>query len=114
MTAAKGDLNIEQGSTWVKAWQPLLNGVALTGAWTVQAMARLSYEDPTVLYEWSTAIGNASFSSGIVTLTTTPAASSAWTWREAVYDVEVTHPTDATIKYRIAQGRILVSPEATR
>lgn len=114
MTATKADLTIEQGVLWVKAWQPLLNGSPLTGAWTVQAMVRASVEDATVLHEWSTALGNAAFTSGVVYLTVLPATSTAWAWREGVYDVEVTHPTDPTTKYRVAQGRVRVDPETTR
>jgi hypothetical protein len=41
-----------------------------------------------------------------------PADSSAWTWRSAHYDLEVTSPDGDVI--RMLEGRIRVSPEVTR
>jgi hypothetical protein len=117
MAATKSNIVIEQGVTWVKAWQPQLNGANLIPTpptnWSVKAQVRGNVADAATLYEWSTVIGNAAISAGVVSLTVTPAISSAWTWRKAVYDVEVSNSVTLE-SYRIVEGTVTISPEVTR
>lgn len=65
-----------------------------------------------LLQEWSTAAGNLAIpTAGVVELTITRVMSSAWPWRYARFDVELTDIADK--RARIAQGFIRVSPETT-
>lgn len=109
----KDTLVIVQGASWGRAWPITLAGspIDLTG-WTVKAQVRPVVEDSTVLYEWSTAAGNASTANSSVALTVAPTVSSAWTWYNGVYDVELTSP-DGTV-YRIVEGDVVISREVTR
>lgn len=116
MPALNLDLTVEQGTTWAHGFIPKINGSpVLAAGWTAKAQARTAVPDPEILHEWSTDLGNASVdaTSGVVTLSIRPAESSAWAWRLAVYDLEVTSPDGATT-YRVVQGKIRVSPEVTR
>lgn len=117
MPALSLDLAIEQGVTWAHGFIPQLNGQAVAAGegWTANAQARATVTAPEVLHEWSTALGNVGIdaTTGAVTMTVAPAESSAWPWRQAVYDLEVTSP-DGSTTYRVAQGKIRVSPEVTR
>jgi hypothetical protein len=42
-----------------------------------------------------------------------PDESTDWKWRDAYYDVEITHPSGAP-RIRIAEGKVRVRPEVTR
>ncbi len=107
-------LLIEQGTTWAISW-PILDAAGepmdLTG-WTVRAQIRESVTAAEVLHEFTTAKGNATVEQSYVTLSVAPSESSAWPWRNAVYDVELTDPTGRVA--RIAEGAVTVSPEVTR
>lgn len=112
MPALQRDFIIEQGTSWAHAFQVKVDGTPIGAGWTVRSQVRERASSPVVLHEWSTAAGNAAVVASAVQLTITPAQSTAWTWSRAVYDVEVTSPAGAT--YRVAGGRIVVSPEVTR
>jgi hypothetical protein len=108
------DLTIEEGATWSHGFLPKINDATfLVAGWTAKAQVRPSVDSDTVLYEWSTVLGNAAIADGAVTLSVTPTVSSAWTWVRGAYDLEVSNAA-GTITYRIAQGKIRVLPEVTR
>lgn len=116
MPALVLDLAVEQGTTWAHGFLPQINGTNVLGAgWTGRAQARAEKAATEVLHEWSSEIGNLAIDPdvGSVTLAIDPAESSAWDWPRAYYDVEVTSP-DGEVTYRVAQGRIRLSPEVTR
>lgn len=106
-------LTIPQGTSWGISWPITEDGdAAAIDAWTVKAQVRSTATNPIVLHEWSTEVGNASTEGSAVTLLTSPASTTAWTWERGVYDVELTSP-DGTV-YRIAEGAVYVSREVTR
>jgi hypothetical protein len=107
---------IEQGTTWRCRW-PVINpttGAALNiSAWSARAQVRKWAGADEVLHEWSTTAGNLTVGAdGYLTITVTPAESTAWTWSEGRYDIELTDPTGEVV--RIAAGPVMVSPEITR
>lgn len=108
------DLVIPQGTTWETHW-PVQNTdgtVADLTGWKVKSEVRANPSDPEVLHTWSTDVGNAIVSDGEVILTLIPEVSSAWTWREGVYDIKL-YRLDGTV-VRLTQGMIYVNKEVTR
>lgn len=61
--------------------------------WSVRSQARRSDDDP-LLYEWSTALGNAEVSGTDAVLHVDGLITRAWTWRDALFSVEVVEPDD--------------------
>lgn len=107
-------LVIHQGATWEKRWR-ITDPTAgtprdLTG-WTARGHIRADHASTATLYEWTGSAISCS-ADGYVTVTVVPAVSSAWTWRDAVYDVELVDPAGQVV--RIAQGAVRVSAEVTR
>lgn len=107
-------LTIPQGTSWEVRW-PLqdASGTAsdLTG-WTPRAQARTSLTDLTLLHEWTVAAGNISIVGSSISMRLSPAVSSAWLWRTAVFDVELVH-TDGRVA-RIGRGELIIDPEVTK
>ena len=107
-------LVIQQGTTWGVSW-PITdaqgNPLDVSGS-TVRAQIRPSKDSGEVLHEFSTEAGNAVAEQNAVTLSVQPATSSAWSWRNGVYDVELTDSTGRVA--RIAEGTVTISPEVTR
>lgn len=107
-------LVIQQGTTWAVSW-PITDDqgspLDVSGC-TVRSQIRPAKDSDEVLHEFSTQTGNASAEQNAVTLSVAPAVSSAWTWRNGVYDVELTDPAGRVA--RIAEGTVTVSPEVTR
>lgn len=113
MELREDDLLIAQGSTWgliIPVINPDGTAADLTG-WEPRAQVRKNVKDSTVLYEWSVDDGNASIEESNVILTVPAPVSSAWTWRQGAYDVEVFNGTQVV---RLTQGTIRVDPEVTR
>lgn len=108
------NLTIPQGTTWGVAW-PIVDtegrSVDLTG-WSARSQVRSDVRTEDVLHEWSSEAGTAELDNSYVTLRVAPEVSTDWTWRDGVYDVELTSPDH--VVYRVAEGRISVSPEVTR
>lgn len=113
MSALEFDFEIEQGSD--QAWQwPVQNGgvdVDLT-EYTLRGQVRKNDKDATVLYEWSTTLGNATCDAGSFTIFAPAADSSTWVWRKGVYDIELTAPGGSIT--RVLEGTVEVDPEVTR
>lgn len=110
---ARTALTIPQGTSWGISWPILDDGhPAVLTDWTVLAQVRDIADEETVFYEWGSLRGNVTVDDHCVTLYVRPDESAAWTWRRAVYDVELTDPDGAV--YRIAEGPVYVSPEVTR
>lgn len=120
------NLVIRQGITWRVAF-PIVGDFDHTG-WTVRSQVRRDVNVPEVLYEWSSAAGNAGFemvpaeqltAAGhptttpklCVVLRVPPTVSSSWAWRAGKYDIEATDGNDVLL---VAEGRIEVIPEVTR
>lgn len=107
-------LIVQQGTTWVRRWlitDPATGVPRDLTEWTARAQIRAYIADTTTLFEF-TGSGITCDSNGYVTLTVTPGQSSAWAWRDGVYDLELVDPTGRVA--RIAQGAVRVSPEVTR
>lgn len=105
-------LVIQQGTTWERRWRitdPESGEPRDLSEWTARGQIRISHAEDTVLYEWTDIDCDAD---GYVTIAVTPTESSAWTWRDAVYDLELVDPTGRVA--RIAQGAVRVSAEVTR
>jgi hypothetical protein len=92
------------------------SGVLITNwtGWSVKGQVRERVESPTTLHEWTSQGGspNATFEDSDVVLSLPNATSTAWLWRHARYDVELTDPQSRVV--RIAEGHVTVSREVTR
>ena len=81
--------------------------------WAVRSQVRRAVTDSGVLFEWSTALGNATCDdSGYVSLFWTHAITSTWTWLDGVYDISLTSPAGKIS--RLDSGRVSVQREVTR
>jgi hypothetical protein len=108
------DLTVPQGTTWQASW-PMVDDAGaplLVDGWDVQGQVRSSASSATVLHTWSSSDGSAEATGSTVSVSVTPAVSTAWAWRTGVYDVEVTDPAGPVL--RVVQGRVLVDREITR
>lgn len=116
MPAATYNFQVEQGTTLIKpiVWRDSSgNPVNLTG-YSAKMQARSSVTSDEVLLELSTANGKIVIVplEGKLTLTMSPAVTSAMTWRRARYDLEIT-AGDGNVT-RLIEGEITVSREVTR
>lgn len=105
-------LVIQQGTTWERRWRitdPATGVPRDLTEWSARGQIRDDITDETPLYEWVDIVCDAD---GYVTVAVTPAESSAWTWREGIYDIELVDPAGRVV--RVAQGAVRVSPEVTR
>lgn len=86
----------------------------LTG-WTVKSQVRASRAPGAAMLEDISTLGSISSPSApMQVLLDIPAdASSAWTWDQGEYDVEVHHPSDAARTLRVVQGHITINQEVT-
>ena len=106
-------LTIPQGTSWEVRW-PVQNSdgsPADLSSWTPRAQARNNLTDMTLLYEWTIAAGNISVLDSSIAMAVEPAVSSTWTWRSAIFDVELVHIDGRVI--RIGRGEIIIDPEVT-
>lgn len=108
-------MKIKQGISWARRWpvsDPATGGPLDMTGWSADAQVRASAEDPTVLYEWSTALGNLELGDGTLTISVPPADSLGWEWRQGVYDILVTNPSAQVAL--VAEGNLFVDPAVTR
>lgn len=110
------DIVIQKGTDSGRRW--LVNSKAtgipydLTG-WTVRSQIRTSFGSSVVEHEFSTTLGNAQLTAdGEVILSWSAAETSAWKFRMAVYDIELTSPEGKTL--RLDGGSVSALPEVTR
>ena len=107
-------LRINQGETFQVAI-PVLdeNGtqVDLSGM-TARGQIRARTADATVLHEWTLVNSGLAFDTNNVVLKVPAATSSAWAWRVAEYDLELTDG-DGNVT-RLVEGHVIISPEVTR
>lgn len=109
MTALAYDLTIEQGADF-ELTIPVLDaaGAAQTvTGWTARAQVRRRTDDPTPLAELTCTCTGAQ-----VVVTVPAATSTGWSWTAGRYQIELEDPAGAVT--RLAQGRVVVSPEITR
>jgi hypothetical protein len=107
-------LVIHQGATYQKQWRitdPTTGTPRDLTEWTARGHIRADIADTATLHEFTGSAISCS-ADGYVTITVAPATSSAWTWRDAVYDIELVDPAGQVA--RIAQGAVRVSAEVTR
>lgn len=111
-------LVIRQGMTERFRWpvtDPTTGNPIDISSWSARGQVRKWSNADELLHEWSTATGNLTLGSdGYLTITVAPAVSSAWDWVEGRYDIELTMPGADGDVIRIAEGRVMVSPEITR
>lgn len=96
------------------------NPITDPAGWTTKAQIRSSPEGP-VLYEWNTTPGSGIGTAELtyddtgkvstLTLTTTNAQSSQWTWSSAMWDVFLTTP--GGLAACVAEGNVSVTPAIT-
>lgn len=101
---------VDQGSTYVLEI-PVLNAAGSPTSvvgWTPSGQIRGRHFDDEVLYELDLEVEEAQ-----VNLRIPAADSSAWTFRSARYDIEITSPDGGTTS-RILEGLVVVRPEVTR
>lgn len=99
-----------QQNTQIQLAIPVLDlaGHAFTvTGWTVDAEIKSSDNGGYLLYSWPS--GAAVTSGTNVILTVLPTTSLAWDFTTGWYRVVIQHPTDATQRYRILQGRLFLS-----
>lgn len=108
------DLRINQGESF-RLTIPVLNDsnnpVTVTGM-TARGQIRAWDSSAPALYEWSAANGNLVLSITNVIILVPPAASSAWTFRSAQWDLELVDPATSTTT-RLVEGLVIVEPEIT-
>jgi hypothetical protein len=106
------DFQIQQGTDAGVAW-PITNqaGVAinLTG-WTGVCQFR-AVGTNRLLATLSTANGKMILGNGSLTLVWTAAETSAWKWKQAIFDIELTNPSSKTL--RVMQGLVKLSKEVS-
>lgn len=111
MAALDYDLEIEQGATY-RLTIPVLDEdhrpLDVTG-WSVRGQIRAHHGSAHVLYDLAARLATA----GPTVVLDIPGDDSvAWVWRTGVYDIELVDPGGGSV--RLAQGRVVVSPEVTR
>lgn len=109
MPAINRKLVIEQGSDWSHGFRVIVDGAYIDETWTAASQVRATAGSATVLYEFEPEVTE----DGAVILAVGAAESAAWTWREGVYDIEVTN-ADESVTLRIVEGKVVVDPEVTR
>lgn len=118
--AIKINLVIEAGATFDPSWtwkvgatQATAVPVDLTGA-TARLQVRDEHGSSTILLELTTANGGIILgdAAGTVALLVTDEASTAFTWEEGVYDLEIEF-TDGKVR-RWSSGTVRVSPNVTK
>lgn len=110
MTARSFTLRIEQGSDYQVTVPVLGDGdqpLDVTG-WTVRGQIRCTL-DSAVEHDLASGL---EVTGSNVTLSIPAEISSAWAWRQGVYDVELVDPDGNPT--RLLTGHVLVSPEVTR
>jgi hypothetical protein len=115
VSAGQWTFHVDQGATWQVALtvsddtqQPL----DLTG-YTVRLQARERVTSPTPIISLDSADGIAvDGPAGLISWTVADEVTAAWTWRHAVYNIEIESP--AGLVRRLLQGEIHVSPEVAR
>jgi len=110
-------LLIPQGSTYVHTFTYMNEAgtapVPIT-SWTAQMQMRSKVDSTVVLYDSDT-LGDFTITDGAngeFTLEIPDATTEAWTFTEAVYDIELT--TDANKLIRYLKGSVEIDPEVTR
>lgn len=111
MTALKYDLIVKQGATY-RRWFPVLgdNDQPLSSlvGWSAVGQVRASYAPGAPLLHTL----DLTFDGSYLVLVIPDAVSSAWAWRLARYDVELTAPDGDVTDF--LEGSVVVRPEITR
>jgi hypothetical protein len=116
VSAAYYKITVEQGSTWRRVLTVNDDGgpADLTG-YSARMQVRETVGSPAPLLELTTETGGGitvDGPAGQLTLLITDEASTAWTWRYGVYDLELESPGGEV--ERLLRGELQVDPEVTR
>lgn len=116
MPAAKKNLSIEQYATFFKrlTWRDVKKRpINLTG-WTAVLQMRTNAASPDVLFELSTANGRIVIDplKGVIDLSITDEDTGSLAFSSAAYDLSLYAPGGQ--RYRLIEGKVLVSPGVTR
>lgn len=119
MPAPTVTLWVDQGASW--AYAVAISSDVVDQTWRVRAQVRRCATDDRILHSWTTEAGNAVLAAAVVdgatvttlTLTATPADSTAWDWSKGDFDVVVESP-DGVTRHRVLQGEVKVSRGVTR
>lgn len=116
----KDNLTVDQGTTWSVSW--LLRNpetkepIADFAGWSAKAQVRRAIADVAPLFTWSTTPvedeGTLEYEDGRIHMRVSPTESSAWSWRDGFFSVELTNPDGAVIL--LSTGKMKVIPEITR
>ena len=111
----KKDFKLLQGATFEESitWSDDAGPVNLTG-YTARMQAREEYESATAFIDITTGNGGITLggAAGTIALLLSATATAAITAEHGYYDLELVSPTGRV--YRLLQGKICVSKEATR
>jgi hypothetical protein len=115
MAAAKYNLTIEQGATFIKqiTLSDATTGVArdLTG-WTGRGMIRLTYDDAAPYAVFNVITDGIT---GVLSINLTSVQTAAFEFESALYDVELVQDgTTPEYVERILQGNVFLSKEVTK
>lgn len=113
MPAAKLNLTVEQGATFVKrlVWRDKAKRPISLSGYTAKMQIRESASSATVLFELSTANGRISMpGSGVIEMTI--AVADTFNVKNGVYDLMLYAPSGQQI--RLVEGKVVVSPGVTR
>ena len=111
MTARRYDMRPEQGSDYhlsIPVVNASGNPFTVTG-WSARGQIRHPIDSDDVLYELD---DDLTVEATTVELYIPAEASSEWSWRQAVYDIELVDPDGRPT--RLLEGFVFVSPEVTR
>jgi hypothetical protein len=119
MQPATIDLTVYKGSTFSKTIQwktgDPVTPVNLTGC-TLRMQIRKAISDNTVMDSLTSENGKLIFvnaSQGLLKINIPASTSTAYTFTQGFYDLEVVYPDGITV-YRIAEGLVTAVPEVTR
>ena len=109
MPAYKKDFMIEQGSTW--EWYITSNSLDITG-YSAELQARVDLTSADKIINMSTTNSLLTVTNNQIFASLAAASTAALTTPTMVYDLEIQSPLGK--KYRILEGRIILSKEVTR
>ena len=109
MPATRTNLLIEQGATYSHGWAVTVDGEPIDDTWDARSQVRKEITSTTPLHVFDVVVTE----EGYVVISISAEASSAFTWSDGIYDVEVVN-NDESVTLRVAEGSISFKREVTR